>query len=261
MSLPRRYTAEITAKRVFGCLVELELESKTSLEAEPGQFIHIRCEREGLILRRPYSLAGARGNTVSILVREVGAGSSWLCAAEQGQKLDIMGPLGKGFTIEDGDRHGLIAGGTGIAPLRFLAGLLAKRGVEATLFWGLDSEKEYHGLADELAKEYDLRLATMDGSAGSAGNVVDLLRDRGMDRFERIYACGPRGMLAAIAENITSATFAEVQVCMEERMACGVGACRGCVVPAASPPGSYLTACKDGPVFRGRELDWSRIDG
>jgi dihydroorotate dehydrogenase electron transfer subunit len=259
--LQGRSTVEITAKRRFGDVVELELKSGTPMEAEPGQFIHIRCEKEGLVLRRPYSLAGTRGDTASILVREVGAGSSWLCAAEPGQRLDIMGPLGRGFTIEGGGGHGLIAGGTGIAPLRFLAGRLGERGMKATLFWGVESEEGYRGLADELGKELDLHFATMDGSAGSVGSVVDLWRETGMESLDRIYACGPRGMLAAIAESINSAVLAEAQLCMEERMACGVGACRGCVVPAASPPGDYLTACKDGPVFWGRELDWKRIGG
>jgi dihydroorotate dehydrogenase electron transfer subunit len=259
--LPGRYTAEIVARREFGKLVELRLEMGAPVVADPGQFFHVRCEKPGLVLRRPYSLAGANGSTASIMVREVGAGSAWLCAAEVGQKLDIMGPLGRGFVIAGEGRHVLIAGGTGVAPMIFLASRLRERGMEATLFWGVESEDKYRGLAGELEKEFDLRLATMDGSAGTAGNVIDLLEETGTEDLERIYACGPRRMLAAIAESINSTALAEVQVCMEERMACGVGACRGCVVPSSSPDGAYLAACADGPVFWGRELDWERING
>ncbi len=257
--MPGRYRAEITSKRRFGNLVELRLELGTPVEAEPGQFFHVRCDREGLILRRPYSLAGLEGSAVSILVREVGAGSSWLCAAEPGRRLDVMGPLGRGFTVAAPGRHVLVAGGTGVAPLAFLAGVLARRGEEATLYWGVESERECRGLAASLAQGLDLRYATLDGSSGNAGSVIELLKREGTRDLGNLYACGPRGMLVALAACIGEAGLAEAQICMEERMACGVGACRGCAVPAASPPGSYLAACKDGPVFRGRELDWTRI--
>ncbi|MDD3718442.1 MAG: hypothetical protein PHP28_07255 [Actinomycetota bacterium] len=259
--MPGRYKAEVVARRRFGTLVELALETGSAIDAEPGQFIHVRCDKEGLILRRPYSLSGMAGSVVNIMVREVGAGSAWLCASEIGQELDIMGPLGRGFSIDGGSRHGLVAGGTGIAPMRFLADRLRRLGLEETLYWGVEGEAEYGGLALELAKECDLLFATMDGSAGEKGNVVDMLLDAGVEGLDGIYACGPRGMLTALAESLNDETLAAMQVCMEERMACGVGACRGCVVPASPPRRGYLTVCRDGPVFRGRELDWERIRG
>ncbi len=259
--MPARYTVEITARRSFGRMEKIEFAVDKTFKAEPGQFVHVRCEKQELILRRPYSLCEAGKDTASIMVRDVGAGSAWLCATKAGQTLDIMGPMGRGFSIEGGGMHALIAGGTGVAPMIFLASRLESMGGEATLFWGVESEDEYEGLAGELGAVLDLRLATMDGGSGFAGSAVDLYMEAPTDGAASIYACGPRGMLAALAESIDSEELAGLQVCMEERMACGIGACRGCVVPAAAPPGSYLAACRDGPVFRGGELDWKRMRG
>lgn len=259
--LPGKHGAEVTGRRRAGSFVELVMEVRGPFEAEPGQFVQVRCDGPGLILRRPYSIYGLRGNSLSLLVREVGPGSAWLCAAGVGQAIDLLGPLGRGFTLPNGGRHALVAGGTGIAPLSFLASRIKERDGDAVVFWGLDRGDECGDLYGELESEFDLRMATMDGSAGYTGSALALFEASGAERFTNIYACGPRGMLAGLAESIGSEALVRLQVCMEERMACGVGACRGCVVPAASPQGGYLTACKDGPVFGGRELDWQRIKG
>lgn len=258
MREPRK--VEVIGKRSFGDLVELKFEAEMPLEADPGQFVHVCCERWGLILRRPYSLSGVKGRAASILVREAGAGSAWLYAAEVGQDLDIMGPLGRGFTVGEGGSHVLIAGGVGVAPLIFLASRLGERGEKAILFWGVEKEEEYSGLPGELSKEFDLRLATMDGGSGVSGSVVDLFSRMDIEAIGNLYACGPRNMLLAVAGTCDGDILGRLQVCAEERMACGIGACRGCVVPAATPDGGYLTACKDGPVFWGRELDWKRLE-
>ncbi len=259
--LPAQHVAELTAKRRSGSFVELVMRTARPFEAEPGQFVQVRCDGPGLILRRPYSIYGLHGNSISLLVREVGAGSTWLCAQETGHEIDLLGPLGRGFTLHRKGLQALIAGGTGIATIRFLASRLKGLGEDAVVFWGLECEDECGDLSSELKEDVDLRLATMDGSAGCPGSVVELFKASGAERFKSIYACGPRGMLASLAESIASEALANLQVCMEERMACGVGACRGCAVPASSPRGGHLTACKDGPVFSGRELDWRRMNG
>jgi dihydroorotate dehydrogenase electron transfer subunit len=251
---------KIIAKRTFGKVVELEFEAASPMGGDPGQFVHVSCERWGLILRRPYSLSGARGRTASILVREVGAGSAWLCAVEVGQALDIMGPLGRGFTVGAGGGHVLVAGGTGVAPLIFLAARLKEQGEEARLLWGIEKEEDYSGLPDEVGKDFDLHLATMSGDAGNRGSVVDILTRTDIAGADNLYACGPKSMLTAVAEACDEHILGRLQVCLEERMACGIGACRGCAVPAAAVDGGYLAACKDGPVFWGRELDWKRLE-
>jgi dihydroorotate dehydrogenase electron transfer subunit len=258
--LTGRIVAEVVARRSFGRCAELVLEVPASFKAEPGQFIHIYCGAPGLILRRPFSLFDVRDGKASLLVREVGSGSAWLSNRDVGDKLDFLGPLGRGFRMKDGEsKNLLLAGGTGIAPLRFLAAEMRDRDIEATVFWGMESEDEFRGLARRLEGECELRLATIDGGKGFEGSVIGLFKTYGKDEYNCMYACGPRGMLAALAETIDKNEIAALQVSLEERMACGVGACRGCVVPAAEPDGGYLTACKDGPVFFGSELDWRRI--
>lgn len=257
-----RFGAEVLARKRFGCFVEVVMETGDDFSAEPGQFVHVRCEGSGLILRRPYSLYDVRRGTASLLVREVGAGSAWLCAVDVGYELDIMGPLGRGFTLAERGGQALVAGGTGIAAMRFLARRLSACGDDPTVFWGVEGEKECGDLHEALAHEFDLRMATMDGSVGYQGSVVELFLAEGThESAKTIYACGPRGMLVCLAESIGSEACAKLQVSMEERMACGIGACRGCAVPAAGPVGGYVMVCKDGPVFEGRELDWQRISG
>lgn len=254
-----RLEAEVVSLKSFGCASELKLEVPTYFTAEPGQFVHVRCRGEGQILRRPYSLYATGKGTAALLVKEVGAGSAWLRSREVGEKLDLLGPLGRGFTLPDEGECVLVAGGAGIAPLRFLAARIMENGIRPAVFWGVEGEDEYAGLPSLLEKEMELHLACMDGSRGHKGSVVGLFETSNVRGFSAVYACGPRGMLAALAAGIGEDGLAALQVSMEERMACGVGACRGCVVPAAQPAGGYLTACKDGPVFYGRELDWRRI--
>ncbi len=261
MAAPERFAARVASRARFGDLVELRLDLGGEMDAAPGQFAHVLCDAPGSVLRRPYSLAGAEGGTITILVREVGAGSAWLCARKAGEPLDLMAPLGRGFVLERAPAHLLLAGGTGIAPMRFLASRLAERGEEVRLLWGVESMEGFGELAARLAGGCELSIASMDGSAGEACSVVELLGRTGRRAGEALYACGPRGMLAALGECMGGDELGAAQVCMEERMACGIGACRGCAVAAASPPGSYLAVCRDGPVFRGRELDWSRISG
>lgn len=256
-----RQVAKVLARKRFGCFVEIVMRMGGDFDAEPGQFVHVRCDGPGLILRRPYSLYDVRHGTASLLVREVGAGSSWLCAVDVGCEIDLMGPLGRGFTVKERGRHALIAGGTGIATMRFLARRLRESGGDTTVFWGVEGEVECRDLYEELSDEFDLRMATMDGSMGYQGNVIELFMAERAHEAANIYACGPRGMLAGLAESIGSEILEYLQVSMEERMACGIGACRGCAVPAASQAGGYLTVCRDGPVFEGRELDWRRING
>jgi dihydroorotate dehydrogenase electron transfer subunit len=257
--LASRIQAEVVSLRSFGCASELVLEVPASFVAEPGQFVHVRCMGEGLILRRPFSLYASEEGTAALLVKEVGAGTAWLCNRKVGEKLDILGPLGRGFTIEGDGSSALVAGGAGIAPIRFLAARMRYEGLEPVVLWGVDKEDQYGELPTLLEKEMDLHLACMDGSRGYAGSVAGLFSTLSAERPKAIYACGPRGMLTALVDGIGEGSLANLQVSMEERMACGVGACRGCVVPAAQPDGGYLAACKDGPVFYGRELDWRRI--
>lgn len=257
--MPRRFPAKVVEKRDYGCASELIFRVPDSFRPRPGQFVHILCGGEGRILRRPYSVFRRSEKTASVLVREAGGGSAWLRGRKLGETLDILGPLGRGFDVEGDGKSYLVAGGTGIAPLVFLHASLRERGVETVLLWGMESADEYGSLPGELAEEADLYLATLDGSLGIRGTVVDLVMKGEATVGCRIYACGPRPMLVALVERLPPKGIAGLQVSVEERMACGLGVCRGCVVPAARPLGGYLTVCRDGPVFRGEELDWEGL--
>jgi dihydroorotate dehydrogenase electron transfer subunit len=259
---PGRTEAPIIDKKDFGLLTALVLEVPSMHGVQPGQFVHVYCgSGEGRILRRPYSLYDFRDGTATLLIKVVGSGSSWLIKRDIGDFLDILGPLGRPFDQSGSGARLLVAGGTGIAPLHFLYRRMEDAGMETVLLWGIESGEDYHPLPDILKKDTDLRLACEDGTLGKQGKVLDLLDEYDLDRFDGIYACGPRGMLVELAERVDMKDSKSFQVSLEERMACGVGACRGCAVPSISSVGGYLMACSDGPVFDGKEIDWERIEG
>ncbi|MDI6831820.1 MAG: dihydroorotate dehydrogenase electron transfer subunit [Actinomycetota bacterium] len=258
--MPARYRVAIAEKNLFGCATELVLELPRDLEAVPGQFLHVLCGGDGRILRRPFSLTVSSSGEPALLVRPAGAGSRWLCAREAGETLDLLGPLGRGFAVLEGAReHLLVAGGAGIAPLRFLARVMRGRKLRFSLYWGVEGAGDYGTLPELLAMECRLDLATRDGSAGYRGTVLELLRESGGRPGAALYACGPREMLSGLVGGLGEEELERTQVSVEERMACGVGACRGCAVPAEGGGGSYLAACRDGPVFFAGELDWERF--
>jgi dihydroorotate dehydrogenase electron transfer subunit len=259
---PLLFRAPVVERRDYGCASEVVFRVPPGFSLHPGQFLHLLCEGEGRIVRRPFSVFRHRGETASVLVREAGGGSAWLRRRRPGDELDVLGPLGRGFDPPvEGEEVILVAGGVGVAPLACLGRWLRERGGRVTFLWGMESGAEYGTLPEVLAEELDLRLATADGSRGEEGTVLDLLPPKTPPVGRRYYACGPRPMLLALAERLSPGGLSSLQVSVEERMACGLGACRGCAVPAADPPGGYLAACRDGPVFRGEELDWHRLRG
>lgn len=262
MSPAARYVVTVLERRDYGCASELVFGAPQGFNPLPGQFVHIVCGDRDRILRRPFSVFDRREGAASILVREAGPGSSWLRERRVGDRLDLLGPLGRGFDAAHGEDGLLVAGGVGIAPLHFLARSLMEAGTRFLVAWGMERAEEYGKLPGILAEKMELHLACMEGGAGMRGTVVELawkLRDR-LDGT--VYACGPRAMLVSLAARMArlpGGRLSSLQVSVEERMACGLGICRGCAVPAAEPPGSYLAACSDGPVFGGDELDWERM--
>ncbi len=257
--MPAGYTATIAERNSFGCSVELVLETPRGFEASPGQFVHVLCGGDGRILRRPFSVSVSHNGGLALLVRPVGEGSRWLCSREVGEELDFLGPLGRGFNINETRENVLIAGGAGIAPLRFLAMEMRKRGLRTLLCWGMDGGEDFGRLPDIIAEESGLYVSTRDGKRGFRGSVLELLDALEVDRNAAFYACGPREMLADLVRGLGDGELERTQVSVEERMACGVGACRGCAVPSARPGAPYLTACREGPVFFAHELDWERM--
>lgn len=237
----------------------------------PGQFVMLRNLHNGQsLLSRPFSVFGFRkeeqGVILELLCRIAGRETLRLSELEPGAEIEIMGPLGRGFSISPGvDTMIVVAGGVGVAPLSFLLKELKELVISdakpsVTAFLGAKNAELVFALGESLKNISSLHLATDDGSAGYHGLVTDLLAEE-LLHFDhgtsRIFACGPTPMAKALAHILTDRTI-HCQVSLEERMACGVGACLGCVIPARGDDGQtvYKRVCKDGPVFDIREIVW-----
>ena len=226
--------------------------------ARPGQFVMVSCAT-GLdpLLRRPFSIhqVGADGQ-VQLLFKVTGRGTTLLARARTGDRLSLVGPLGRGFSLTPG-RVCLVGGGMGIAPLLFLASRLREQAAEQapTVLLGARSARELLPLLDGFAAlGCEVRAATDDGSLGHHGPVADLLPGR-LDQAERVATCGPFAMMAAVAA-LCRGSNTPCQVSLETHMACGLGACLGCTVHGAD--GAYRHVCKHGPVMAAEEVAWTR---
>lgn len=221
--------------------------------AKPGQFLNLYCKQESRILPRPISInkIDKKDETVTLIYGVVGKGTDEFSNLRAGDTIDILGPLGNGFNIEDGLRkHIIIGGGIGTPPLLELARKLKG---EIEVYLGFRSEPF---LVDEFesigAKVY---IATDDGSVGLKGTVVDLL-EKNKTTGDIIYACGPKPMLMAVSSWAHKHNI-EAELSLEEKMGCGIGACVGCVVKIRDEYGwKYKKVCQDGPVFKGKEVVW-----
>lgn len=259
MSCKRKETSVVVSQEsLLPGIFSMWLEAgKIAKEAVPGQFISMYTKDKSKLLPRPISLCEI--DKVKGLLRVVyrvtgeGTGTEQFSKMVKGDTVDIMGPLGNGFPLEEGKgkRVLLIGGGIGVPPMLELA----KR---------LDGEKQLvmgYRDAQFLTKEFEqngtLYLATEDGSAGTKGNVMDAIRENALTA-DIIYACGPSPMLRAIKQYAEENQIA-CYVSMEERMACGVGACLACVCKSTEVDGhSHVhnkRVCKDGPVFLSTEVE------
>jgi dihydroorotate dehydrogenase electron transfer subunit len=234
----------------------------------PGQFVMVReTGRREPLLARPLSVFDFHryGDDVvlDLLYRVAGRGTSLFSRMRSGDELTLFGPLGRGFTLPAGIRRVLfVAGGVGVAPLNFLihSGFLtaeAKSDREAIFYLGARSQDLLAGLT-QLSGFCDLRICTDDGSRGYRGPVTDLLK-RDIDGYDPketvVFACGPTPMIRALGRLLKN-NLIPCQVSLEERMACGLGACLGCSIAIGGPGGKkeYRKVCQDGPVFDLREI-------
>jgi len=233
---------------------KIELERKNEFgEIMPGQFLHIKCGQEaGTLLRRPISISHTDESKVRLIVRNAGKGSYLLCKSEIGQTFDVLGPLGNGFAVQENYNNILVVGGgIGIAPLVELVKRVSSREVTALLGY-----KDKPFMVEEFEKHAKVMIATEDGSSGHKGFINDLVKAKIQERKPDIlYACGPGVMLKEI-QNLCKQNGVVSQFSMEERMACGVGACLvcACKLQSSKEAHGYAKACKDGPVFSGDEV-------
>ena len=223
-------------------------------EAKPGQFIAMYCEDGTKILPRPISICGidAEKGTLRVVYRIAGEGTRLFSEMKEGDSLEVLGPLGNGFTMKE-EKAIIVGGGIGIPPMLELAKQLS---CEKTVVLGYRDELF---LKDEFESYADVVVATEDGSCGTKGTVIDAIKEAGVDG-KVIYACGPMPMLKALAE-YAEAHDMEAQISLEERMACGIGACLGCICKTKKKDHhtnvNNQRICKDGPVFDAKEVVFS----
>ncbi len=215
-------------------------------KVSPGQFVMLKVPDPEVFLRRPFSIYDARDRTVTVMYRVVGKGTDALSRARKKAPVMVLGPLGRGFSIPPAGACLVIAGGIGYAGVRMLLKRLGKR---AALFLGITGKTELPLLSD--LKGVEVLTATLDGSHGYHGNVVSLLKERFAPHRSQgptIFACGPKGMIISLKEFLEPDKV-PCQVSIEERMACGLGLCFGCIAETKDDTNPFKRVCKEGPVF------------
>lgn len=229
----------------------------------PGQFVMIRCTDERALdplLSRPFNIFRFHPveGRIEIIFRVVGRGTTWLAGRRPGESLTLLGPLGKGFsTLETYERVLLFAGGTGMPALFSLVEQEKRKrrdNREYTLFYGARTKDELVFLDLWRTAGVTVHTATDDGSAGFHGTVTgaaaEFLSGKKIDFY---CACGPRPMLQAVQE-LMAGYGVPGELCLEEMMACGIGACLGCVCETVH---GFRRVCTDGPVFPAEEVKFS----
>ncbi len=246
------YAAVIGQEKLASDVYSMWLDAGDMARASrPGQFICLYSKDQAHLLPRPISICEVdeKRGALRIVYRVVGYGTEEFSRAKAGERIKITGPLGNGYTLKKEDAI-LVAGGIGIPPMLELAKRLdAKK----TIVLGYRDERF---LDEEFAPYGKVVLATEDGSAGTKGNVLDAIKARGVSGSV-IYACGPIPMLRAL-KAYAMENGMEAQISLEEKMACGIGACLACVCESTETDGHSLVRnkriCKDGPVFDAREV-------
>jgi len=246
---------KLVEKQDFSRSVLLRLRSDQPLPAiQPGQFVQVRVDDSpSTYLRRPISIHDVdfQQNEISLLVQQVGEGTQHLAQAKEGDVINMVFPLGNGFTCpEVGEKVLLVGGGIGIAPLFYFAKVLNAKGTKSTLLLGGKTETDLLCLFDyqQLGETF---VTTEDGSLGEKG-FVTMHSIWQKQNFDKIYVCGPKPMMKAVAK-LANEKSIWCEVSLENLMACGLGACLCCVEDTVD---GNVCVCKEGPVFNTRRLKW-----
>ena len=264
---PAQVVAEVARRREVAAYVELTFDAPVIAErAAPGQFVAFAVggPLSAALLRRSIAIAGVGEGRVTVVVAAHGIGSTWLAGLREGDRVDVVGPLGRPFPMPPpGTPALLVGGGYGAAALVGLAAALRKAGSPVLAVCGAASADRLSSV-EQLAAFGEVLVTTDDGSAGRQGWVTDAV-GRVLGRVGAVYACGPMGMLRAVAEQATAAGIGSY-VAVEEAMACGIGVCMTCVLPVVGADGRtrLSRSCTEGPVFGGdrvRFADVGRLTG
>lgn len=224
-------------------------------EILPGQFVQVLVkDSPSTFLRRPFSIHEADHikNTFNILIQIKGEGTKHLSLLHEGDKLNVMYPLGKGFSLPQKANVLLVGGGCGVAPLLYLAQYLNESGCRPTILVGFRTKEDIFE-KEEYEKFGNLHIITDDGSEGEKGIVTDhsIFKNENLN-FSRIYCCGPDQMMRAVSA-IAAKQNIECEVSLENTMACGFGVCLCCVTPTDE---GNQRVCMEGPVFKANHLKW-----
>jgi dihydroorotate dehydrogenase electron transfer subunit len=242
-----------------------------AVAAQPGQFITVLCG--DFTLRRPFSVHQVSSREIALLFKVAGKGTLWLSQRQTGERIDILGPLGKGFSIAS-TKSGqskhllLVAGGIGVAPLVFFMQHVSSQH-QITLIHGASTATQLYPFSSADKKQSKLPPlpngvqfipVTEDGSMGQKGRATDILPDF-LDRADQMYACGPADMYKAMAEMSRRAKrsnlkLTKCQVSLEVRMGCGFGACYGCTINTQK---GLKLICRDGPIFELDDIIWQEV--
>lgn len=257
MAQKKKVTATVVSqKEIAEQIYDLWLETELAREVRPGQFAAVYPKDASTLLPRPISICEAdkEKGRLRMVYRVAGKGTKEFASYQLGDKADILGILGNGFPLEkaEGKRVFLMGGGIGIPPMLQLAKEL---NAKKQIIVGYRNQDLF--LAEDLRQNGEVYIATEDGSVGSRGNVMDAIRDHNLEA-DVIMACGPMPMLRAIKKYAQEKGI-EAYISLEERMACGVGACLGCVCKTKEVDHhshvNNARICTDGPVFEAKEVD------
>ncbi|UCG54067.1 MAG: dihydroorotate dehydrogenase electron transfer subunit [Dehalococcoidia bacterium] len=223
--------------------------------ASPGQFVMLHCDKD-ILLRRPLSIhqTDTERGYIALLFQVVGQGTNRLAQIKPGAMLDLLGPLGNGFSLSlKSENILLVGGGIGIAPLPFMARTSRDRGCSVTMLLGATTAEQLcpHHLIPSSIKCIN---TTNDGTKGEKGFITDLLPEY-IDKADQIFACGPSPMYRVMAK-MSELRDKPVQISLEVRMGCGFGLCYGCTIRTKS---GLKQVCKDGPVFELNDILWDEF--
>ncbi|MGI6270668.1 MAG: dihydroorotate dehydrogenase electron transfer subunit [Candidatus Howiella sp.] len=244
----------LSNRRIADGIYDMTVRTPQATAASIGQFMQVYCE--GKTLRRPISICefDPKAETIRLVYLVKGEGTRWMSTLSEGETIDLLGPLGHGFSLKRADRPVVIGGGIGTPPMLAVAQAAGGR-AEAIL--GFKNQGAVILMDEFEAACAHVALATDDGSAGQKGFVTDILAERMKTvGYDLILACGPIPMLRAVAGLAEKAGVA-CQVSLEERMGCGIGACVGCVCKVTDGKDvRHAQVCRYGPVIDAKEVVW-----
>lgn len=219
-----------------------KLKLRGNFKGKPGQFYMVKgWNGEDPFLPRPISISNLEDGELTLLYEVRGRGTHIISDLKPGDKLSLLGPLGQGFELRDEKKVALVAGGIGIAPLLYLAKEL---NCKIDLYSGFREDVYY----TEEFKDYveEINISTEDGSRGHKGYITEILKP---EEYDLVISCGPEAMMMSVIDVCKGKT--DVEISMENRMACGIGACMGCTIETVR---GMERVCKEGPVFKAEEV-------